>query len=130
MLLDSGSQRTLLNENVKELLNLKSIRKEKLLIKTFSEKSSFLKEFDIVKIKLKGIRDSIIEAVCTPHSNQQCNKVAYVFPHFRNLKFANNINEQNKKKMAPIIITNSLLTRLSEAEIGNLLLKIQFSAGF
>ena len=29
MLFDSGSQRTFLNENVKELLNLKSIRKEK-----------------------------------------------------------------------------------------------------
>ena len=85
---------------MKELLNLKGIRKEKLLINTFSEKSSFLKEFHIVKIKLKGIRDFIIEAactpsVCTPLSNQQCHKV--VFPHFRNLKFADNIAEQNKK---------------------------------
>ena len=55
-----------------------------------------------MKIKLKGIRDFIIEAVCipsvcTPLSNQQCNKVVNVFPHFRNLKFADNINEQNKK---------------------------------
>ena len=102
MLFDSGSQRTFLNENVKELLDLKSIRKEKLLIITFSEKNSFLKEFDIVKIKLKGIRDFIIEAVCfpsvcTPLSNQQHNKVVSVFTHFRNLKFADNINEQNKK---------------------------------
>ena len=101
-LFDSGSQRTFLNKNVKELLNLKIIRKEKLLINTFSEKSSFLKEFDIAKIKLKGIRDFIIEAVCipsvcTPLSNQQCNKVVNVFPHVRNLKSADNINEQNKK---------------------------------
>ena len=55
-----------------------------------------------MKIKLKGIRDFIIEAVCipsvcTPLSNQQCDKVVNVFPHFRNLKFADNINEQNKK---------------------------------
>ena len=49
MLFDSGSQRKFLNENVKELLNLKSTGKEKLLINTFFEKSSFLKEFDIVK---------------------------------------------------------------------------------
>ena len=34
-----------------KLFSLKSIRKEKLLINIFSEKSSFLKEFDIVKIK-------------------------------------------------------------------------------
>ena len=83
MLFDSGSQRTFLNENVK-LLNLKSIRKGKLLTNTFSKISSFLKEFDIVKIKPKGIRDFMIEAVCipsicTPLSNQQCNKVVNVF---------------------------------------------------
>ena len=32
----------------------------------------------------------------TPLFNQQCNKVFNVFPHFKNLKFADNINEQNK----------------------------------
>ena len=101
-LFESGSQRTFLNKNMKELLNLKSIRKEKLLINTFSEKNSFLKEFDILKIKLKGIRDLINEAVCIPSvctllCNHQCNKVVGVFPHFRNLNFADNINEQNKK---------------------------------
>ena len=78
-------------------MNLKTITKEKLLITTFSEKGSFLKEFDIVKIKLKGMRDFIVEAVCIPSvcnspSNQQCNKTVNinVFPHFKNLKFADN----------------------------------------
>ena len=80
----------------------KIFRKEKLLINTFSENSSFLKEFDILTIKLKGIRDFIIEAVyipsvCIPLSKQQCNKVVNVFLHFRNLKFDDNTNEQNKK---------------------------------
>ena len=80
----------------------KIFRKEKLLINTFSENSSFLKEFDILTIKLKGIRDFIIEAVYIPSvcillSKQQCNKVVNVFLHFRNLKFADNTNEQNKK---------------------------------
>ena len=55
-----------------------------------------------MKIKLKGTQDFVIEAVCipsvcTPLPNQQCNNVVNVFPHFRNLKFAGNINEQNKK---------------------------------
>ena len=102
MLFDSGSQRSFFNGIVKAILNLKSIRQEKLLINTFSEKCSFLKEFHIVKIKLKGTQDFIIEAICipsvsTPLSYQQCNKVANVFPNFSNLKFADNINEQNKK---------------------------------
>ena len=124
---------------MKELLNLKSIRKEKLLINTFSEKNSFLKEFDIVKIKLKGIRGFIIEAVCIPSVcthlfNQQCNQVANVFPHFRNLKSADNIHDQNKKidlLIGADIITNSLLTKSSEARNrGGLLLKIHISTGF
>ena len=55
-----------------------------------------------MKIKLKGIRGFIIEAVCIPSVcthlfNQQCNKVVNVFPHFRNLKSADNIHDQNKK---------------------------------
>ena len=52
-----------------------------------------------MKIKLKGIRYFIIEAVCiqsvcTPLTNQQCNKVFIVFPHIENLKLADDINEQ------------------------------------
>ena len=51
-----------------------------------------------MKIILKGTEDFIIEAVCipsvcTPLSNQQCNKVVNVFPHFKNLKFADNIKD-------------------------------------
>ena len=49
-----GRQRTLLNKNVKILLNLKAVRNEKLFINTFYEKSSFLKEFDTAKIKIKA----------------------------------------------------------------------------
>ena len=87
---------------MKKLLNLKTTRKEKLFINTFSEKSSFLKEFDIEKIKIKGVRDFIIEAacipsVCTPFSNQQCSKDINVFPHFKNLKSADDINGPKKK---------------------------------
>ena len=35
----------------KKVLSLKTARRERLFINTFSEKSSFLKEFNIVKIK-------------------------------------------------------------------------------
>lgn len=61
----------------------------------FSEKSSFLKEFDT---KLKGIQDFIVGVACIPSVstlffNQQCNKVVNVFSHFKNLKLTDYINE-------------------------------------
>ena len=55
MQFNSRSQRMFLKKNVKNLLNLKTISKEKLFINTFSEKNPFSKEFDIVKIKLNNI---------------------------------------------------------------------------
>ena len=89
-----------------------------------------------MKIKLQGIRDFIIEAactpsVCTPLSNQQCNKV--VFPRFRNLKFADNIDEQNKKidlLIGPDHYHNFFTDKIIRGKEGGLLLKIHISAGF
>ena len=49
------------------------------------------------------------------------------------MKFADNINEENKKidlLIGAIIITNSLLTKLSETKRGILSLKIHILAGF
>ena len=56
-----------------------------------SEKSSYLKEFEILKIKLKGRQDFLMEDVCissvfTLLYNQECSKVVSVFPDFKNLK--------------------------------------------
>ena len=53
ILFDSGSQRSCLNEHVRKKLNLKTIRKEKLFIKTFANDSSFFKELDVVEVNWK-----------------------------------------------------------------------------
>ena len=55
ILFDSTSQRSSLNEHVRQKINLKTIRKERLCIKTFTNDSSFFKEIDKVEVKLKTL---------------------------------------------------------------------------
>ena len=55
ILFDSTSQRSSLNEHVRQKINLKTIRKERLFIKAFTNDSSFFKEIDKVEVKLKTL---------------------------------------------------------------------------
>ena len=64
IIFDSGSQRTYVNEHLKEILNLKTLRTEKLILKTFGNEKPSAKLFDVVKIKLNGMKkDFVIEAL-------------------------------------------------------------------
>ena len=55
ILFDSTSQRSSLNEHVRQKINLKTIRKERFFIKAFTNDSSFFKEIDKVEVKLKTL---------------------------------------------------------------------------
>ena len=70
ILFDSGSQRSYISYKVRSSLKLKTVRSEKLIIKTFGEvHESEVQELDIVQFKIKNRYDSRftnIEAVCVP----------------------------------------------------------------
>ena len=57
---DSGSQRIYVNEHVKQILNLKTLRTEKLILKTFGNEKPTEKLFDVVKIKLNGVKKDFV----------------------------------------------------------------------
>ena len=57
---DSGSQRIYVNEHLKQILNLKTLRTEKLILKTFSNEKPTEKLFDVVKIKLNGVKKDFV----------------------------------------------------------------------
>ena len=42
---DSGSQRAYVNKHVKEILNLKTLRTEKIILKTFGNEKNFCEAF-------------------------------------------------------------------------------------
>ena len=57
---DSGSQRIYVNEHLKQILNLKTLRMEKLILKTFGNEKPTEKLFDVVKIKLNGVKKDFV----------------------------------------------------------------------
>ena len=69
VMLDSGSQRTYISDQLKNKLNLRPIRKEKIVLKTFGNTKSELKSLDVCQLKIKhrtGESHTFIEALCIP----------------------------------------------------------------
>ena len=54
LMFDSGSQRSYITEDLRKRLNLKTLRKEKIVIKTFGDFSSTLRELDVVQFRVKN----------------------------------------------------------------------------
>ena len=97
VLIDIGSQRSYISENVRNKLNLKTIRAQKLVIKTFgNDHNSVVKTLDVVQVKIghSNANDdcTLIEAycvqfICSPLKNQCINK-AKGLEQFKTLKLA------------------------------------------
>ena len=100
IIFDPGSQRTYANEHLKQILNLKTLRTEKLILKTFGNEKPSEKLFDVVKIKLNGVKkDFVTEAlvvpqICSPITNQMVTRVSQNYPHLKNLRLADSFDEQ------------------------------------
>ena len=77
-----------------QILNLKTLRTEKLILKTFGNEKPSEKLFNVVKIKLSGVKkDFVIEAlvvlpICSPNTNQMVIRVPQNYPHLTNLRLA------------------------------------------
>ncbi|XP_055951561.1 uncharacterized protein LOC129987626 [Argiope bruennichi] len=54
LLFDSGSQKSFLRSDLEQALNLKSIRQEKLLVYTFSNREPIEKIFDVVRFRIRS----------------------------------------------------------------------------
>lgn len=62
LLFDSGSQRTYITENLRAHLRLKTVRKERVVIKTFGRNDSEVKNLDVVRFNVLNKVDN--EVVC------------------------------------------------------------------
>ena len=96
ILFDSGSQRSYISDKVRHALQLKAIRVEKVVIKTFGQvENSEVKELDVVQLKIKNKGDArftFVESlrlptICSPLTNQPLSS-AHELPEFAGLKFA------------------------------------------
>ena len=83
-------------------LNLPTLIRERLFIKTFGKRNSKCKNVDIVALNVITSNKTItIEAICTPHiwdplANQTVTAVSTNYNHVKNLKLADLSNTDNK----------------------------------
>ena len=79
---------------------MKTLRTEKLILKVSGNEKPSAKLFNVVKIKLNGMKKSfVIEAVvvsqiCSPITNQMVTRVSQNYPYLKNLRLADSFNEQ------------------------------------
>ena len=73
---------------------MKTLRTEKLILKVSGNEKPSAKLFNVVKIKLNGMKKSfVIEAVvvsqiCSPITNQMVTRVSQNYPYLKNLRLA------------------------------------------
>ena len=93
-LFDSGSQRTYITEQLRRRLKLKRIRSEKIVIRTFGETNSVVRNLDVVKFKACGnginvlCEALVVPVVCSPLCGQNINYAKYSYTHLKGLELA------------------------------------------
>jgi len=102
ILFDSGSQKSYLSQDLCDSLNLKPLRKERVIIKTFGDNDSSVKNLEVHQIKIKHRNRSgfcVIEAYCVPNVCSPLTRQEYVkssYPHVKGLTLADeNAKGQN-----------------------------------
>ena len=97
VLFDIGSQESYCTLSVKNTLNLPMLKKERLMIKTFSEANPRLRYCDSVQLRIQGIEGTslylnvfAVERISSPLSNQTIELTQDSYPHLRGLQLADN----------------------------------------
>ena len=96
ILFDSGSQRSYITQNLREKLNLKTIRTERIILKTFGQSDSVMNEFDVVQIRVKNplrgdfvyLEVLCVPFLCSPLTKQTISSANQQFPKLKGLTLA------------------------------------------
>ncbi|XP_050397872.1 uncharacterized protein LOC130014246 [Patella vulgata] len=93
---DLCSQRTYVTDETRRLLNLRTVGRENLLIKTFGEETPKLRLCDIVQFTVAGddglhlyVTAHCVPSICNAISDQLTCNALVKYPHLRGLKLAN-----------------------------------------
>ncbi|XP_068707347.1 uncharacterized protein [Montipora foliosa] len=95
MIFDSCSQRSYITSRACEQLNLPTIGKETLLIKTFGDNSASVKECDVVQLCVRTLDEMnvyttsyVVPVICSPVSNQRSRTTLECYPYLQGLQLA------------------------------------------
>ena len=106
----SCSQRSYITSKTREQLNLPTIGKETLLIKTFGDNSASVKECDVVQLCVRRIDGMsiyvtayVVPVICSPVSNQEIRGTVDHYPYLQELKLACGTTSSNTVRVDLLI---------------------------
>eukprot|EP00795_Rhopilema_esculentum_P006856 gene6856-12454_t len=96
MLFDSGSQKSYISAELRDALNLPTISKETLTIKTFGSERGAINSYDVTQFGVRSpyngvttyVTAYVVPTVCAPLKNQVIDLAASVYPHLNGLSLA------------------------------------------
>ena len=108
---DSGSQHSYVKSDLKEQLAVPTLRKEKLIIKTFGNENEELRECDIVQLCLRPLHDDLsiyltaysIQVICSQICDQPVNFAAEKYEHLQGLQLADNTVSESDPEITILI---------------------------
>ena len=126
VLFDGCSQKSFITERVRESLNLRSIRKENMIVRGFGSITEVLKKFDIVRVKVWNLsrtkfRDLdlyVVPFICSPICDQHIELAQATYEHLIGLKLGDSSNGEVELKIDLLIgadfywefVTNKMVT--------------------
>ena len=117
LVFDTGSQKSYVNESLKDALNLKVIGKERLLIKTFGDETARVKTCDIVQLVVKTVDGMevyisayVVPKICSPITKQVLQKAVSQYKHLQGLQLADyeGTGEVSNDKQVDLLIGNDM----------------------
>ena len=111
VLFNSGSQCNYVKSNLKEQLAVPTLRKEKLIIKTFVNENEELRECDIVQLCLRPLYDDLniyltvysIPVICSQICDQPVKFPAEKYEHLQGLQLADNTVSESDPEITILI---------------------------
>ena len=96
LLFDTGSQRSYISEDVVQKLDLKAVRTERVVIKTFGSEEATMKKLKVVRFKVKrkvgegyvSCEALCVPMVCSPIASQDVDYAGKTFEHLKGLELA------------------------------------------
>ena len=100
LLFDSCSQKSYINDNIRQQLNLPLLRKERMIIKAFESINEGSRVIDVVRAKIQGINKSltvdvelyVVPRICSPISSQTIELAQATYDHVIDLALADTTN--------------------------------------
>ena len=114
LLFDSGSQRSYITQSMTKYLNIRCLRKERLVIKTFGINDCCVQDIEVAQLKVKSSRGNgdiylellVVPEICSPLSSQLPKFVKLNYPHLRSLYLSDFVNCENGMNIDILIGTN------------------------